>query len=360
MVLDETDWTVLTHAYGSAADAPAVLVTLLSGDPGRCGTALGYLDTAVLHQGSLYPATAPAAVFVAGILDDPRTSVICTSDLPWDHRARPLRAALLDWLGSVAASVSHWDDKPAPPEGVESIARCRAIRRTLHDAASPFVDDPDDTVRAAALSALGHLLRAPDLVELREQAGQRLLRPARDADVNERVTTAIVLGTWGVAPRALLADRDPSVRAVAALAPCLDGDPEALAEVRHALVDPVRADDWFPTGVPHLGGWLRFALVTALLRRTREFDEVLPEALAIAHMTNEVTVDYDWGPLLERAFPRPHSDSDPFTAAQRQFLRAIIDNDLCWSATVGNAYNWFGRAGLPHLREPLRALVTAA
>jgi hypothetical protein len=34
---------------------------------------LGYLDAVLLHQGSMYSATAPSAEFVAGILDDPRT-----------------------------------------------------------------------------------------------------------------------------------------------------------------------------------------------------------------------------------------------------------------------------------------------
>jgi hypothetical protein len=211
-VLDDTNWAALTHAYGSAADTPVVLATLLSGDPDQYGTALGYLDAAVLHQGRVYPATAPTALFVAGILDDPRTTITCTSDLPWEPRERPLRAALVEWLGSVAASASRWDDEPAPPDEAPLIARCQAIRRTLYDAAIPFLGDPDDTVRAAALSALRHILRAPDLTELQQQTAQRLLARARDLDTDSRVTTAIILGTWDVAPQALLTDPELFVR----------------------------------------------------------------------------------------------------------------------------------------------------
>jgi hypothetical protein len=72
-VLEDTDWDSLEHAYGPASDAPAQLVMLPSEDAGECGNALAYLDAAILHQGTACSATAPAAVFVAGILDDPRT-----------------------------------------------------------------------------------------------------------------------------------------------------------------------------------------------------------------------------------------------------------------------------------------------
>ncbi len=48
-VLDGTDWESLEHAYGPAADAPAHLVMLLSGDAEQCGEALAYLDAAILH-----------------------------------------------------------------------------------------------------------------------------------------------------------------------------------------------------------------------------------------------------------------------------------------------------------------------
>ena len=43
--------------------------------------------------------------------------------MPWDERVRPLRAALLEWLGSVGESAAH-DDDPA----------CREIIPALHRA----------------------------------------------------------------------------------------------------------------------------------------------------------------------------------------------------------------------------------
>src|SRR6185369_6159935 len=91
-LLDATDWSALKHAYGNAGDLPARLLRLLSQAPEAAGAALAELDAFVLHQGTIYSCTAPAATFVAAILADPRTAIDCRSALPWDTQARPLRA----------------------------------------------------------------------------------------------------------------------------------------------------------------------------------------------------------------------------------------------------------------------------
>ncbi len=53
--LDTVDWAGLTHAYGSAEDIPGVLRAKAAGDP----EAWSGRDTFV-HQGTRFPATAPA------------------------------------------------------------------------------------------------------------------------------------------------------------------------------------------------------------------------------------------------------------------------------------------------------------
>ncbi|MET0135987.1 MAG: hypothetical protein ABW215_20595 [Kibdelosporangium sp.] len=372
-VFESTDWAGLEHAYGAAADAPEALLALLSEDPESCGRTLGYLDASVLHQGSVYSVTAPAALFVAGILDDPRTTVHCESALPWDDRARPLRAALLEWLGAAADAASYGEEDHeeavdgaagrgaagrGADEGDDDVKAFRAIRRDLYSAVLPYLDDPDESVRAAAVGAMGNLMSAPELAEFRGEQAERMRRLARDAPAGERAAAVLTLGDWGFAPRESLADPDPSVRAAAALAPALDADPQALAEVKRALADPKAADRWFEEYLPQLDGHFRFALIQALLRRTRSFEEILPEALAVARMTNAYTVESDWGPLLKRAFPAPHPSGRPLSAAQREFLGAIVANDECWGGT-GNPVFWLVKAGLPADREELRALVPA-
>lgn len=103
-VLADTNWAALEHAYGTAEDTPAQLVALLDAGQGVRSRALDHLDHAVLHQCTLYSATAPAALYVAGILTDPRTAV------PVGATPRaipgPLRAELLDWLDSAANEVT--------------------------------------------------------------------------------------------------------------------------------------------------------------------------------------------------------------------------------------------------------------
>ncbi|WP_406054328.1 hypothetical protein OG462_03535 [Streptomyces sp. NBC_01077] len=72
-VIESIDWAALEHAYGSAHDTPLRLVQLLDEDPEVQAGALGLLDMSVLHQESLYSATAPAALYVAAVLNGPRT-----------------------------------------------------------------------------------------------------------------------------------------------------------------------------------------------------------------------------------------------------------------------------------------------
>src|SRR5262245_57774995 len=100
----DVDWDELEHAYGPAADAPAHLRALLDGDAEACVDAVGYLDAALLHQGSVYSATAPFVAIVAQLLPRPHTAVTIEDILPWDPEPRSLRMALLDYLEIFAHS----------------------------------------------------------------------------------------------------------------------------------------------------------------------------------------------------------------------------------------------------------------
>ncbi|MDX3234536.1 hypothetical protein PV392_02290 [Streptomyces sp. ME03-5709C] len=59
-LLPGTDWATLTHARGSAVGTLADLFALLHEDPEVRAASLGRPGMSVLHQGSLYSATAPA------------------------------------------------------------------------------------------------------------------------------------------------------------------------------------------------------------------------------------------------------------------------------------------------------------
>ncbi|MFF2061908.1 hypothetical protein ACFVWZ_08920 [Streptomyces sp. NPDC058200] len=165
-LLAETDWGSLEHAYGTAEDTPAHLVGLLDTDQRVRSQALDHLHYAMHHQNTLYTATIPAALYVAGILPDPRTARPVDKerhDLPG-----PLRAALLGWLDSVADAA---DDETGaamrrfgfPPEEYPPFVGICEIRPVLFSAVSACFDDRDPDVRGAAIAACIPMLDDPRL-----------------------------------------------------------------------------------------------------------------------------------------------------------------------------------------------------
>lgn len=140
-ILSATGWAGLTHAHGSAADLPEQLEGLLSEDPDRIGESLRTLHGSVLHQGSIHPATAPVARYVAAILADPRTATEYHD--PEDDGPRPVRTHLLTWLDDVAGAAIDFDDDTVMP-----------LLPELREAVLPHLDDEDETVRDAATTFL--------------------------------------------------------------------------------------------------------------------------------------------------------------------------------------------------------------
>jgi hypothetical protein len=102
VALLQVDWNSLDHAYGPAADAPEQLLALVGDDLEARSGAVGYLDAAMLHQGSVYSGTAPFIRIVAMLAGDSRTALPVADILPWDPESRPLRVALLDYLATFA------------------------------------------------------------------------------------------------------------------------------------------------------------------------------------------------------------------------------------------------------------------
>src|SRR5204862_595687 len=61
-------WASIHHAYGPATDTPTHLLALLSEEPEEREAALEHLWASICHQGSIYEASAVAAVFLIQIL----------------------------------------------------------------------------------------------------------------------------------------------------------------------------------------------------------------------------------------------------------------------------------------------------
>ncbi|GAA1633612.1 hypothetical protein ACFQY4_16845 [Catellatospora bangladeshensis] len=376
--IDNGQFATLLHAYGRADDTPAHLAALAERDPAGRSAALNHLWSAVLHQGTPWTATPPAAVAIAGLAGDPRLAG--TEDAE-------LRAELIRFLAAVAeAGLVRKDlDELAPPAGFDvnaalaaafgaddeeaiygdeilgnavygrAIQGCRDVVPTLLTAATTALADPDPGVRAAATHAVGACGKVLDATRQGRLLEQRLDTLAAAAGPDERAALVLAMGDLALEPRAYLDDPHPGVRACAALAPMLADDPAATAELLAALADPAATDTWFAHRPPQLRGRIRFALVQAVLERVHDADRLLPVALAIAPVASPYTVREDWGPLLRALFPA--GTTGELSPVQRRYLGALVQNADLWVPGDGTVGLEMRDAGLPYDRDACRRLV---
>lgn len=373
LALLEVDWDSLDHAYGPAADAPGQLLALAGDDPEARSAAVGYLDAAMLHQGSVYSATAPFIKIVAMLLADPRTAAPVAGILPWDPGPRPLRVALLDYLTMFAQACQlkipgedlirdayppcrdeadiqridrarrDWRPDPAartpPPPAVmeavndeeyrkamdaRSLIACRDVVPGVFAAVLPLVTGSGSAVRTPAMTTAAYCLDHPTLASRTVALAELLADTAAvSPEPRERAVVARLLGMLGRRPEDLLHDEHPGVRACAALASEFSGDQRATRELVSALEIPQDADRWFAGHLPGQDSWLHCDLAEALAARASDLEAVLPAALGLAAASNPFTYDRDLAPFIRLAFPQTPTEHTELTTAQRTFLRAL-------------------------------------
>ncbi|WP_405903279.1 hypothetical protein OG696_21405 [Streptomyces sp. NBC_00656] len=198
VVLSETDWGSLETPFGNGEDLPEVLTRLLPPDPRVQVNALSELGEIVGHQNTIYESTAPAAIYVAGILTHPAAAN------PRPYRNVPIRAALLNWLASTAYDASdeivgrteqYFPGFLAPGTIVASF---RDLRPMLYRAVSPFLRDNHEDVREAAVIAGLILAEHPVLAEHRDHLAvhARATLDTSGDEPNRRVARK-TLEAWG-------------------------------------------------------------------------------------------------------------------------------------------------------------------
>ncbi|GAA3207457.1 hypothetical protein ACFO1B_19270 [Dactylosporangium siamense] len=367
-------WHRSAHAYGPASDTPQHLRGLTDADPATRRAALAHLWNAVLHQGSLYPVTAPVAEVIARMLPDDRLD----------------RVELLTYLGHVAARASYYqanpdmvsylrrDDpevdafevywEPADEPDFVIVRRwgsgCARRATVVVPCLMPWLDAPDPAERTAALHAVacwmglaGARLADP------EPALERLISVAGDdtAEPEHRIDCVLGLAGAGADTRDLLDDTSAVIRTCAALSPAVTADPRTLRVVTDALTWPGGCDGWLrdEPPVPHGGAMLSERLVEAALRCTGDFDLLLPAALGVAEAARPWSIDATWGPLLAAAFPQPRPARLRLGAAQRAYLSALAANDTLWREQRQDRTELLDGLGLPVDRAAIQALTTA-
>ncbi|MFG3095218.1 hypothetical protein [Streptomyces sp. NPDC048202] len=198
VILAETDWDSLQTAFGSGADLPGVLARLLEPDPRVQVSALSDLGELVGHQNTIHEATAPVALYVAGLLTHPAAMTLRP------YRNVPLRATLLNWLASTAydasdETVGHTERYfPGFLAPGAIVAAFRDLRPMLYRAVEPFVRDSHEDVREAAVVAALILAEHPTLAEHRDHLAvhARAILDVSSDDLNRRVARK-ALEAWG-------------------------------------------------------------------------------------------------------------------------------------------------------------------
>ncbi|MEV0351318.1 hypothetical protein AB0H88_36550 [Nonomuraea sp. NPDC050680] len=259
------DWSRLVHAYGHATDTPGHLRRLVQDVDAAWEDAVAHLHTAVTHQSTVYPVTAPVAMVVAGLLEEPGF------DRPisygWQEPPRPVRAHLLDFLAAVAEgtepdrsegelwSIYHnprqrdtdgpWDIE-TPAWAYDAVMECRSVAPALVDPVLRCLPDDDPRTRAAATSAAAALCLVPTVSSRRAEIVALVEDGARDAATfHERVEALETLDRFGGVSRSFLFDRHPGIQLIAAFSSSLAHDPDSSSAVWDAVTDPERAAAWY-------------------------------------------------------------------------------------------------------------------
>ncbi|PJE97581.1 hypothetical protein CUT44_10530 [Streptomyces carminius] len=219
-VLDASDahpWASAEHAYGSAEDVPGLLRALAGQDEEAAAEALGELYGCLLHQDTVYAATAEAVPYLARL-----AAAGCRT------------AELLGLLGGIAES----GDEHGVARGT-----CRAAVAAQAPLLLPLLSDADPGVRSAAAWAAGHTA-APREV-LPALRGRWAAEP--EAAVRAELLDALVRldpagGAEAAATAALDPAQPPRVRVVAVLA-CLDAGLPWTAGHHEALLSLLPAGE---------------------------------------------------------------------------------------------------------------------
>lgn len=350
-LLNETPWERLEDAYGSAEDAPAALAALIDPDASRRFGALDDLHGSILHQGTAYSATPPAALFVIALL--------AGSDVPSDlrprlveflaHVAGPTASALADRARQERLATFDLEAfmarEPNPSEAASLLAPYREILESrgglaeygglLEPDVLPFfvngqaidargalaclaiapdliaffldaLEEPDPRSRTFAAMGAVRLAAADPAATHREALSRRLRELLEVAGPDERAAFVLALGDLGEETGAFLDDPAPGVRLCAALAPALAADPAALALLRSTLErDAVRMEHWFENRPPQFCARPRIAVVKRLVKSARSFDEIADAAVALARVpgfgVDPRDIDFDAAGTLTEA-----------------------------------------------------------
>jgi hypothetical protein len=298
--LDDVGWAGLSHAYGSAADVPESLRGLASADAERRDKASWALYGNIFHQGSRYEATAYAVPFLLAMAADP---------------GMPDRPGIVRLLGALAIGY----DESYLPAGVDmewwrgEVAKMRAA-------------DPAEVYREYD----EWVAQATDDGERRSRELQRRtfdFDSARTgAECELAAYDAVRAGVPGLC--ALLSEKDPSLRAVAAWA--VSWFPEESSVILPALLDRPETEDvpGVAANVIVAAGLLGDASLTDRLRRYLTDEEPVTRWAAATALARLGVADADVITELATCTADPPEQGEPAVEFHEGDLRGYSSESL--------------------------------
>lgn len=195
--VDAQPWADLQHAYGSAADVPGHLRALAGDSEEAASEAVSELYGSILHQGSVYGATARAVPYLARLAGA-------------GYRTEDLVAL----LGGIAEGGADGGDSDE--------AACRAAVVGELALILTAVDAGDPGLRRAAAWAAAMTGAAEQVLPVLHRRWKTETDPLVRAELLGAMAHLDASGTVGTATAALGADEPGEVR-IAALLACVDG-----------------------------------------------------------------------------------------------------------------------------------------
>ncbi len=360
--LQSTNW----EQYPGNEETPALLLSVLAHDKGRCGDALSCLDDGLrLQLGPRALAAGPIALVLVGFLGDERMD-----------RFPGLRLGVLNLLVSVAEKLrihqcDDWekiredaafdpapfirDDSPFIEDARASrscwarcILACAEVAPHLFPAMESHLDHGSPAVRITASAGAALLTLHPELNPSREETAARILDLIRvHHDLYEASSHLANLSKIEAVPQEFLDHPAVAMRITAALSRQFNDDERATTILIDALEQFSSYLDNWDVFAPAVS---RRAIVQELVERVQDFDRLVNATLAVCEASFADHLN-DWHFFLPTAFPQglPEVLSD----SQRQFLQSLVHQDLVWDDNKV-AQKWITEAGLPYDREACR------
>ncbi|MFD3547357.1 hypothetical protein ACFWUW_17450 [Streptomyces sp. NPDC058655] len=281
--LDAQPWSSLSHAYGSAEDIPDLLRALTGADADAADEALSELYGSVLHQGTVYAASAEVVPFLAEIAAA-------------GHRT----ADVLALLGGMAESEDEYGVAP----GAVRAAVAGRLPLLL-----PLLASPEPEIRRTAAWVVSHTRAAAIALPSLRARWDEEAEPSARAEVLAGIARLDPQGGAAAAAAALDPSQPAEVRMAAVFASLDAGAPwtEPMHTTMLSLLpaDALRSDLDLERGEPLA------AVVEALLGRGHRMERKAAFALVDAALHDgraEVRAEGLWAAdracMLSRSAPR--------------------------------------------------------